>query len=190
MKKRQLKVRKVLSTIGGTIGFIGFIIMVGSAGNSDLNIGTFWGNTFLAILGLLMMLGGCVIADVWGIFEAKSEEYQHRRRMRERREFQSKTRMDWECGMSYPDNICDSDKLEQLACEYVDREIGKFVKQQQIRQKVVGGMAYNSIYSCYMVLVDYSHQYDWKFCFCDENGRPTSPVNRCSVDIDTFDWVK
>lgn len=56
--------RKVASVIGGLSAFFGFVLMVGAAGNSDLNIGTFRDNTLMELLGLTIMFTGCIILKI------------------------------------------------------------------------------------------------------------------------------
>jgi hypothetical protein len=164
--------------------------MVGSAGNSDLDVGTFGWNIFLAVLGVVMMLVGFILADPQDRGAEVIEQHIHNRRVRERREFQSRTRMDWESGMSYPNTVIDGTKVDKYMEQYIMAEMDKFISNQKVRQKMAGMIAYNAVYGCYMVLVDFINVNDWKFCFCNEDGRPTSPVNRCNINLDDFEWRK
>lgn len=66
-----------------------------------------------------------------------------------------------------------------------DIDVEELIK---IRQRLIGSVAYCREYNQYMVIVSYNGRTDWKFCYCNVTGKPTSTVVRCTKDIDDFRW--
>lgn len=171
MKTQKAKVnRKEVMVADLLLSMIGLCLIIISMFGVINGYGSVGWNLWLLNLGIILLL---LITVVYGLVYLSKQMvyYGHEKRMLAKRiEFEKHIPV-----VNIPES------------HYVvsDLDVDELI---EMRNRLIGAVAYCKEYDQYMVVVGYNGRTNWKFCYCNAVGKPTSTVVSCNKDISDFKW--